>query len=211
MDYKWLLFQFDGRLNRASYWLSALVVPCGAFVAAIPFLLGAAMLGGAGSRGFAFDTQDLFRLIDPASLRPGLQTLRNADPGTLLSLLYRAIFSSLALWCYAATSIKRLHDRNKSGWWTIPFFVAPGLYHQFSQRLGESTGVLALGLVLFAVGAWGFLEVALLRGTCGPNRFGPDTLAPVDTRASWDQQSELEFVPHGAGSPSGPHVMRGHD
>jgi uncharacterized membrane protein YhaH (DUF805 family) len=210
MDYKWLMFSFDGRVNRASYWLSAPVVFCGTLVAAIPFLLVAAMVGGTGS-SLAFDTDDLFRIVDPASLRPGLETLRNADPATLIALLYRAIISPLVLWCYAATSIKRLHDRDRSGWWMIPFFVAPGLYGQFQDRLGESTIVAVLGYVVFFILLWGFIEVGFLRGTRGPNRFGSDPLAPIDTGPGWDQQSELEFVPHSAGPSPGDHVMRGHD
>jgi uncharacterized membrane protein YhaH (DUF805 family) len=27
-------------------------------------------------------------------------------------------------WCFAATGIKRLHDRNKSGWWMVLFSSA---------------------------------------------------------------------------------------
>ncbi len=211
MDYRWLLFGFEGRVNRASYWLSAPVVLCGALVAAIPFLVVAALVGHAGPRSFAFDTNDLLRVVEPTSLRSAWQTLHDADAGTLVALSYRAIASPLVLWCLAATSIKRLHDRDKSGWWTIPFFVIPGLYGQFEDRLGESIIVMVLGLALFFVLLWGFIEVAFLRGTRGPNRFGPDPLAPVDTRPGWDQQSELEFVPHKAGPSPGAHGNRGHD
>jgi hypothetical protein len=56
---------------------------------------------------------------------------------------------------------------------------------------------------------WGFVEMACLKGTSGPNRFGPDPLAPIDTQPRWDQQSELTFVPPSAGPPPPPHVMRG--
>jgi len=211
MDHRWLLFGFEGRVNRASYWLSAPVVMVGALVLAIPFLLIAALVGHTGPRSFAFDTNDLFRVIDPASWRLGLETLRDADLGTLAALLYRAIASPLVLWYLAATSIKRLHDRDKSGWWTVPFFVIPGLYGQFEDRLGESIIVVVLGFVCFFVLVGGSVEVAFLRGTRGPNRFGPDPLPPVDTRPGWDQQSELEFVPHSAGPSPGPHGNRGHD
>jgi hypothetical protein len=38
-------------------------------------------------------------------------------------------------WFYAAASIKRLHDRNKSGWWMIPFVAATGLYGQFGGSI----------------------------------------------------------------------------
>lgn len=211
MDTKWLLFGFEGRLNRASYWLSLPVVLAGAFVAALPFLLLAAMVGHAGSRSFAFDTDDLFGLLDPAALRHGFDSLRHADPGALIALAYRAIVSPLVLWCYAATSIKRLHDRDRGGCWTLPFFVVPGLYNQFADRLGESPIVAALGWIAAALMLWGFVETGLLRGTRGPNRFGPDPLTPVDTRPGWDQQSELEFVPQSAGPSPTRHGKRGHD
>jgi hypothetical protein len=39
------------------------------------------------------------------------------------------------------------------------------------------------------------------KGSTGTNRFGPDPLAPIDTRPAWDQQSEIEMVPLEAGPP----------
>ena len=48
-----------------------------------------------------------------------------------------------------------------------------------------------------------------LKGTHGPNRFGPDPLAPHDTRPGWDQQSEIEMTPHKAGPPTMGYVKRG--
>jgi hypothetical protein len=93
----------------------------------------------------------------------------------------------------------------------VPFFVVPGLYHQFEDRLGDTdiTGFIGLAVAILGLGC--FIEIACLSGTSGPNRFGADPLAPIDTRPGWDQQSELEFVPHSAGPSPGPHVMREHD
>ncbi len=48
--------------------------------------------------------------------------------------------------------IKRWHDRNKSGWWVLINFVP------------------CIG------GFWSLIECGFLKGTDGPNRFGPDTL-----------------------------------
>ena len=48
---------------------------------------------------------------------------------------------------------KRWHDRNKSGWWTL------------------------ISLVPVIGGLWMLIECGFLRGTEGPNRFGPDPLA----------------------------------
>jgi uncharacterized membrane protein YhaH (DUF805 family) len=114
-------------------------------------------------------------------------------------------------WNYVAASIKRLHDRNRSGWWMLPFVAAPGLYSQCEDRLGDSYAAALVGLAVFIVFIWGYVEMCFLRGTSGPNRFGPDPLAPVDSRQRWDQQSELEFVPHSAGPTPGPHGNREHE
>jgi uncharacterized membrane protein YhaH (DUF805 family) len=209
MDYKWLLFGFEGRVNRASYWFCAPIIFCWAAVVAVLLYGIARIFGHVETRSFAFDTSDLFRMVDPRSYRLTFDALHTADPAALVSFLYRVIVTPVVLWCYAAVSIKRLHDRNKSAWWTLPFFVLPGLFNQFESRLGDSIPVIAIGAILSVTFLWGFIETGFLSGTQGPNRFGPDPLAPVDTRPDWDQQSELEFVPHKAGPAPGPHVIRG--
>jgi uncharacterized membrane protein YhaH (DUF805 family) len=119
------------------------------------------------------------------------------------------------MWFLAATTVKRLHDRNKSGWWIVPFFLAPNLLGEVGGWLGDSYPVNFLMLVLGVLSFWGFVEMLCLRGTKGPNRFGPDPLGTVvrSPRAvpNWDQLRELEFVPHSAGPSPGEHVKRGHD
>ena len=109
------------------------------------------------------------------------------------------------MWVYFATSIKRLHDRDKSGWWMVPFFAIPGLYNQFADRLpDEFYSSMLLGLIAFALCTWGLIELCFLKGSRKTNRFGANPLAPPparDTRSRWDQQSEIEMVPHKAGPP----------
>jgi uncharacterized membrane protein YhaH (DUF805 family) len=117
--------------------------------------------------------------------------------------------SLVLVWCYAAVSIKRLHDRNKSGWWMLPFVVAPALYRDFGDRLGDSDLAAPVGLAVFIFFIWGFVEMGFLSGTRGSNRFGPDPLAPAETGPRWSQQDELEFVPHRAGPSPWSHVKRG--
>jgi uncharacterized membrane protein YhaH (DUF805 family) len=73
-----------------------------------------------------------------------------------------------------AVGIKRLHDRNKSGWWLLVFYVLPGTL----SGLAETTGpYFVLELAGAALSIWGFVELGCLRGTSGPNQFGPDPLA----------------------------------
>ena len=57
----------------------------------------------------------------------------------------------LLLWPTVAVSIKRWHDRGKSGWWVL------------------------LALVPWVGWLWVLIENGLLRGDEGPNRFGVQT------------------------------------
>jgi uncharacterized membrane protein YhaH (DUF805 family) len=129
----------------------------------------------------------------------------------LTALFIQSVVTPLTLWVYLATSIKRLHDRNRSGWWMVLFFVLPCLYSQFGDRLGDATITMLLSANAFVFSVWGFVEMYCLKGTTGNNRFGADPLAPVDTRPPWDQQSEIEMVPLKAGPPPVWHVKPGYE
>ena len=195
MDWNWVLFSFKGRINRAKMWLALLFIMCwmiflGLLVVAIGSLFGA-------PTPFSLGTKDIFKLVDPDVYR----TLKPAD---LPRLLVKLLGVSLLLWVYFATSIKRLHDRDKSGWWMVPFFVVPGLYNQFEDRLPDSYFMMLPTLIVSALYVWGFVEMYCLKGSRKTNRFGADPLAPKpphDTRPPWDQQSEIEMTPHKAGPP----------
>jgi uncharacterized membrane protein YhaH (DUF805 family) len=156
-----------------------------------------------GPSSFTFEVTDIFAIVDPASLR----SLSRAN---LVPLLVHVIGTPLFVWIYLATSIKRLHDRDKSGWWMIPFFVIPGLYRQFEDRLPESYTVLAVVAFIFTV--WGFVEVYCMPGEPWTNRFGPNPLPEARARrrttSRWDQQRETEIIPYDAGRPEQRRVNR---
>jgi len=61
----------------------------------------------------------------------------------------------------------------------VLFFVAPGQLFSWSAQLGP-LAPFRLGVVAIAVGiwTWSFVELAFLRGTVGPNRYGEDPLGP---------------------------------
>jgi uncharacterized membrane protein YhaH (DUF805 family) len=202
MDWTWYLFRFDGRINRAKLWLAGLIIVCWMIFLAALVVTAGSLFGG--SRSFGFGIEDLFKIVDPASYR----SLSSVD---LASLFIKLVGTPLFLWVYFATSIKRLHDRDKSGWWMVPFFVMPGLYNQFADRLGASYLSLPFGLLAFVLCLWGFIEMYCLKGSRKTNRFGPNPLAPRDTRPRWEQHSELQIVPHKAGPPPVWHVKRGHE
>ena len=134
-----------------------------------------------------------------------------ADRADLSRLLIKLFGTSLLLWVYFATSIKRLHDRDKSGWWMMPFFVFPGLFDQFADRLADSYARLPLAIAAFVLCSVGLHRDVFPQGLAQdqPVRRRPAGAAPIDTRPPWDQQSEIEMVPHKAGPPPVWRVKRG--
>ena len=142
MDWTWYLFRFDGRINRALFWQALLIV---LLLAGLLGLIGQAIHLLNGQRSFTssltfssdFALDDLFKVVDPRAYR----LLPSADRPTLI---LKAFGTALFLWIYLATAIKRLHDRDRSGWWIVPFFVVPGLFSQFSDLLPDSNWVLAI-------------------------------------------------------------------
>jgi len=81
--------------------------------------------------------------------------------------------------------IRRLHDRNRSGWWILPFSIGPYLLLGAAHLFGDlgAIGVLAglpLSLGGLALAVWSWIELGFRRGTSGPNRFGPP---PASNRA----------------------------
>ena len=72
-------------------------------------------------------------------------------PGLVIGLL-SLIWMLPYLWISLAAGAKRLHDRNHSGWWQLLWLVP------------------VLGWIYL------FVVLGFLRGTVGPNRFGPDSV-----------------------------------
>lgn len=200
MDWTWFLFSFKGRISRGKLWLALLVILCG-----MSLLAGLAaglskLLGGPAS--FSFNLNDAFATLDPDTYR----VLSRAD---LMPAVVHVVGTPLFVWVYVATGVKRLHDRNRSGWWMLVFFLIPGLLEQFSDRL-DGPYAIANALAITLLYLWGFIEMYCLRGDRWSNRFGPDPLPKVQVRArsdqprglpAWDQNSELEFMPRIVGAP----------
>jgi uncharacterized membrane protein YhaH (DUF805 family) len=203
LDWITYLFGFEGRINRALQWQAVLVILClMAFVALVAVLVASPV-----HKTLEFDLDDVFAFLDPRSWR----LLRSTDQTTLIAKL---LFTPVFLWMYLAVSIKRLHDRNRSGWWIIPFFLGPGLFDQFADLLPDRYWVVPFGLAIQGLSIWGAIELYCLRGTSGTNRFGADPLLKSEAAVAgpvplWDQLSEIEFVPRAASPPDGTHVKRG--
>jgi uncharacterized membrane protein YhaH (DUF805 family) len=81
-----------------------------------------------------------------------------------------------------AISIRRLHDRGKSGWW-IAIFLSPLVLETIASVRDLDAAVMVPLMVLsLVITFWAFVELGLLPGTAGPNRYGPD---PHDEPLFW--------------------------
>jgi uncharacterized membrane protein YhaH (DUF805 family) len=196
MDTKWLLSGFESRTSRARYWLAVLII--------LASMISALLL-------LSFILEKFGIAADPLSIDlVGISaSVEGDDTAAKMSLIPQLVVIAMTLvfaWFYLAASIRRLHDRNRSGWWIIPFIGATGPFEVFGHRLAGSWATFPVKLAVLTFFIWGIVEMYGLRGTNGPNRFGSAPSAPadpIDTRPPWDQQSELEFVPHQAGPPAG--------
>ena len=66
-----------------------------------------------------------------------------------------SLVNLITIWMWIAISIKRWHDRGKSGWWML------------------------ITLIPVIGSLWVLIETGFLAGDTGPNDYGPDPLAPA--------------------------------
>ena len=144
MDFGYLFTSFDGRINRAKYWIGSIAL------AVISIVLG--LIVGA--------------LFGPTTV------------GTILiALITIALFYPVY-----AIAAKRFQDRDKPGM-TALYGLVPVLIANLLQLFGltgtpeqpNTLGWIA-SLVMLAVGLWFLIELGILKGTTGPNRYGSDPL-----------------------------------
>jgi uncharacterized membrane protein YhaH (DUF805 family) len=100
-------------------------------------------------------------------------TGNNASFDVVLFIL--VILSLVTLWPTVVVLVKRMHDRNKSGWLALLFFAPVVLGDISGLSAGEdSPATVILSLISLGIGIWFFVEFGCMRGTIGANRFGPD-------------------------------------
>jgi uncharacterized membrane protein YhaH (DUF805 family) len=124
------LFTFNGRLNRAKFWLILIVTDI-----AMVVLLGILVAATGGSMTMGADGS--------------MPAMGGGVVGNLVAL----VIVLAAVWIGLAVGVKRYHDRGKSGWWVL------------------------IALVPVIGGLWYLIECGFLRGTVGPNAYGPDPVA----------------------------------
>jgi uncharacterized membrane protein YhaH (DUF805 family) len=165
-----LLFSFKGRIQRLYWWVATIAV--GAVAGMVTTLL----------EYFARSSGAF--IPDPSS--------GEIAPTGIFGAAVTAI--GLAnLWINLALSVKRLHDRDRSGAWVflqiLLVFLAVIMIVVAIAVPKEQDGPWMIvagltGAVAFAFSVWLFVELGFLRGTRGPNRFGPDPLSNPEAEAN---------------------------
>jgi uncharacterized membrane protein YhaH (DUF805 family) len=150
MKLRKILFSFEGRIGRGTYWLAILAVIVAVLVVTVaPFLLDS-----------------------------------EAAAVLMLALTSQFIWL-LSLWPMLAVGAKRLHDRNKNGWWLLAFWLLPfalfcggfSIVLFDDPKTGRSRDFLTGSILIFASlppAIWGIVELGILPGTKGPNLYGAD-------------------------------------
>jgi len=169
MDWTQLLFSFKGRIQRLYWWITSLVVGtvAGMLTSSLEF-----WAQRAGSGMIDPDTQE-FEPVGPFAIGLGAIVILN-------------------MWINLAVSVKRLHDRDRTGWWIAALYAAiivavllgmATLMQPEGQREGLNTVAVIAVIAVSYLMIWLFVEIGFLKGTQGPNRFGPDPLGAPQSDA----------------------------
>ena len=77
-----------------------------------------------------------------------------------------------------AIGVKRLHDRNKSGWSLVLFYLVPPVGLTWANLVEAGMFQNALSLIGFLFLIWALVALGCRRGSIGGNPYGPDPVAP---------------------------------
>jgi uncharacterized membrane protein YhaH (DUF805 family) len=150
-------FSLAGRITRMRFWLS-LVLEAVALL-----LLGAIFY--------------VYALSVPGAYENGGDTpFPTGVVGVSLAVLWYLAMAALLL-ALLKTCVRRLHDRDRSGWWLLVFVALPNLLTDAAHELvmrhlipdPATVVLLSAAAVLFL---WGVAEMGVLPGDAGDNRFG---------------------------------------
>jgi uncharacterized membrane protein YhaH (DUF805 family) len=162
MGWKQYLFSFRGRVGRAGFWLyNAIAVPLVLLLVVVVWV---------------------YALSIPGAYENGGPTPLPGDPlGIAVAILFVGLLIAIVV-AGAAVTVKRLHDRDKAWWWIAVFIVVPDALLGLAEVLDESeaanaSALFAIQFAALALTVWGIIELSVLRGTAGANRFGPDPLS----------------------------------
>jgi len=161
-------FSHKGRISRKTWWIFYCLLPI-----CLLIVLSA--------------VQQMIKL--------GVETPHKSSIGEYAIIAVFYALGLVVLWIGFAGLTKRWHDQDKSGWWAALLFVPIISYPLFIIVISLVDlngfdgldhrwigGIFALTSLLPFITLFGACAVAGFQpGTRGPNRFGPDPLAPPDT------------------------------
>jgi uncharacterized membrane protein YhaH (DUF805 family) len=111
----------------------------------------------------------------------GIAAALNRLSGISLAVVLALVFL-LILYCALAVTVKRLHDRDRRGWWILMFplgfVVLVSVLSTFGEDLDPMLYYTLLALTLI-IAAAAVMELGLRQGTTAINRYGADPLAKV--------------------------------
>lgn len=81
------------------------------------------------------------------------------------------------IWIGIATTVRRLHDRGKSGWWALVFYAPTFVVGAIEDLDGGGIGIVLLAWAALFISVWGFIEIGCLKGQATPNWHGPPPAA----------------------------------
>lgn len=157
-----LLFDTNGRIGRARFWLGMVLLLIGGFV-----IFGVLVALGFGHTESVTTTTTVGS--NPPATTEGWKST--------LSPWGNFIFQVVELYPGLALCLKRRHDRDNAGYDLMVVTFAAlvlALFNALDLGLGILSGL--LGAVVFFGLFYLFVVLGLLRGTPGPNRFGADPL-----------------------------------
>jgi len=162
MSLRQLLFSLQGRIRRLHWWVASIAAGAVAGSATAILELAARLSGSV--------------VVDPSA--------QQFEPTGLYGIA--VITLGLAnTWINFALGTKRLHDRDRTAWWLaaqILVVALAAILAVVALTMPEEQAAIryviagAAGLAALAISIWLFVEIGFLRGTPGPNRFGPDPL-----------------------------------
>lgn len=178
------LFGFSGRINRAKQWRFFLITFAFELVIALIAIFGLSWTNYMRDL-MAFTRSHPLFAPAPTPWPDPIGGTEWVAVGMIALLLLLYVVTFLAVYT------KRLHDRNKSVWWFVPYMGVPWALSIFVWTTGPMRQGLPMDLwlgplgiargvayvIASLIGLWVFIELYFFRGTAGANRFGPDTLA----------------------------------
>jgi uncharacterized membrane protein YhaH (DUF805 family) len=156
MDFAYLYTSFEGRINRKPYWMGLILL---IIVMIVVMFVAIYLVGGS--------------------------VLVNDTRTRLITFILQLLF----LYPSAVLMVKRLHDRNRPNYY-VAFLLVPMVIKALTDLMGMTGDPVSqnaldylLNIIIFVVSVWFFIELGCLRGTVGPNQYGPDPLGTVPAPA----------------------------